>query len=208
MAISYPLIMPTHTGIKSVAFTTSNAVAYSRSPFTFAGKAYAFAGQMLQAEISLPPMTRTDAERWLAWLISLKGQVGTFYLGDPLASTPMGSARNADTIQVNGALSSGDVIDIDGAPVNQTDYLKAGDYMQVGSGSSRQLFKVLADVSTDSSGQASVDVWPNVRTSIANNSAVTVESTKGLFRLSGNEQSWNINEASIYGINFSAMEAL
>lgn len=208
MAISYPLIMPTHTGIKSVAFTTSNAVAYSRSPFTFAGKAYAFAGQMLQADVSLPPMRRTDAERWLAWLISLRGQVGTFYLGDPLASTPMGSARNADTIQVNGALSSGDVIDIDGAPVNQTDYLKAGDYMQVGSGSSRQLFKVLADVSTDSSGQASVDVWPNVRTSIANNSAVTVESTKGLFRLSGNEQSWNINEASIYGINFSAMEAL
>jgi hypothetical protein len=70
------------------------------------------------------------------------------------------------------------------------------------------LFKILTDVSTNSSGRASVDVWPNVRTSIANDSAITVESAKGLFRLSVNEQSWDINEASIYGINFSAMEAL
>jgi hypothetical protein len=208
MAISYPLNMPSHTGIRGVQFRTLNAVAYSRSPFTFAGKAYAFAGQMLEADISLPPMARADAERWLAWLISLRGQVGTFYLGDPLSATPMGSARDADTILVRGAVSSGGVIKIDSAPASETDYLKAGDYMQIGSGSSRQLFKILTDVSTNSSGRASVDVWPNVRTSIANDSAITVESAKGLFRLSVNEQSWDINEASIYGINFSAMEAL
>lgn len=208
MAISYPLALPTHTGIKSVEFRTSNAVAYSRSPFTFSGQAHAYAGQMLQADITLPPMRRSDAERWLAWLISLKGQLGTFYLGDPLACTPMGSARDAHTIQVNGAVSSGGIIAIDSAPASQSDYLKAGDYIQIGSGTSRQLFKVLQDVSTNSQGEASVDVWPNVRTSIASNAAVTVESTQGLFRLSSNSQSWSVNEASIYGITFSAMESL
>jgi hypothetical protein len=80
--------------------------------------------------------------------------------------------------------------------------------MQVGTGTSRQLFKVLADVNTNGSGQATVDIWPDVRTTIANNAAVTVEDTKGIFRLASNEQGFSINEASFYGISFGAMEAL
>jgi hypothetical protein len=153
-------------------------------------------------------MKREDAERWVAWLISLKGQLGTFYLGDPAATTPLGSARDADTILVNGALSSGDTIAIDSAPANQTDYLKAGDYMQIGTGTSRQLFKVLTDVDTNGSGQATVDVWPNVRTTITNNASVTVQSTQGIFRLITNEQAFSINEASVYGVTFGAIEAV
>jgi hypothetical protein len=153
-------------------------------------------------------MKRTNAEQWIAFLLSLKGQLGTFYLGDPRACTPLGSARDADTILVNGALSSGDTINIDSAPASRTDYLKAGDYMQIGAGTSRQLFKVLTDVDTNGSGQATVDVWPNVRTTIANNSAVTVQSAKGIFRLITNEQAFSINEASIYGITFGAIEAV
>lgn len=208
MAISYPLTMPTHTGIRNVDLRATNAVAYSRSPFTFSGQAHAYAGKAWQADITLPPMKRTNAEQWIAFLLSLKGQLGTFYLGDPRACTPLGSARDADTILVNGAVSSGDTINIDSAPASQTDYLKAGDYMQIGAGTSRQLFKVLTNVDTNGSGQATVDVWPNVRTTIANNSAVTVQSAKGIFRLITNEQAFSINEASIYGITFAAIEAV
>jgi len=200
--------MPTHTGIRNVELRATNAVAYSRSPFTFSGQAHAYAGKAWQADITLPPMKRTNAEQWIAFLLSLKGQLGTFYLGDPRACTPLGSARDADTILVNGALSSGDTINIDSAPASRTDYLKAGDYMQIGTGTSRQLFKVLTDVDTNGSGQATVDVWPNVRTTIANNSAVTVQSAKGIFRLITNEQAFSINEASIYGITFGAIEAV
>ena len=109
---------------------------------------------------------------------------------------------------MNGATSSGNTLAIDSAPASRTGYLKAGDYMQVGTGTSRQLFKVLADANTNGSGQATVDIWPDVRTSIANNAAVTVENTKGIFRLASNEQAFSINEASIYGITFGAMEAL
>lgn len=208
MAITYPLALPTHTGLASIELRAMNAVAYSRSPFTFAGQVHAYTGKAWQADISLPAMKRSDAEQWVAWLISLKGQLGTFYLGDPLATTPLGSARNSDGILVDGAVSSGDTIDIDGAPTSQTDYLKAGDYLQIGTGTSRQLFKVLADVDTDGTGSATVDVWPNVRTTIADNASVTVESTQGVFRLASNEQAYSINEASIYGISFGAIEAI
>jgi hypothetical protein len=208
MAISYPLALPTHTGIAQIELRATNAVAYSRSPFTFAGQAHAYAGKAWQADVTLPSMKREDAERWVAWLISLKGQLGTFYLGDPAATTPLGSARDTDTILVDGAVSSGDTIAIDSAPASQTDYLKAGDYMEIGTGVNRQLFKVLNDVDTDGTGSATVDVWPNVRTSIADGAAVTVQSSQGIFRLASNEQSFSINEASIYGITFGAIEAV
>tara|TARA_R110000796_G_scaffold88747_2_gene191537 strand:+ start:165 stop:788 length:624 start_codon:yes stop_codon:yes gene_type:complete len=207
MAISYPLTMPTVTGIATIEMRAINAVAYSRSPFTFSGQVHAYAGQMWQADVSLPPMRRGDAEVWLSWLVSLKGQLGTFKLGDPLGCMPRGSARDADTILVDGTVTSGGSIAIDSAPANQTNYLLAGDYMQIGAGVNQQLFKVLQNVSTDGSGTATVDVWPNVRSSIANATSVKVQDTTGLFRLSSNEQSWSANQA-IYGITFGASEAL
>ena len=208
MAISYPLSHPT-TGIAQIELRALNAVAYSRSPFTFAGVSYEYAGKMWQADVTLPAMARSDAEQWISWLISLKGQKGTFYLGDPAATTPLGSGRDSDTVTTDGSTAAGsNTIDITSAPVSQTDYLKAGDYLQIGTGSTRQLFKVLADVDTDSSGDATVDVWPDVRSTIATGSAVTMESTKGIFRLASNETAFSINEASIYGITFGAMEAV
>ena len=208
MAISYPLSLPTSIGIAQIELRAINAVAVSRSPFTFSTQVHAYSGQSWQADVTLPSIRRDLAEDWVAWLISLKRQFGTFYLGDPNAVTPRGSARDTDTILVNGATSSGNTLAIDSAPASRTGYLKAGDYMQVGTGTSRQLFNVLADANTNGSGQATVDIWPDVRTSIANNAAVTVENTKGIFRLASNEQAFSINEASIYGITFGAMEAL
>ena len=204
MAISYPLSLPTSIGIAQIELRATNAVAISRSPFTFQSQVHAYTGQSWQADVTLPSVRRDLAEDWVAWLISLKGQLGTFYLGDPNAATPRGSARDADTILVNGAVSSGNTISIDSAPASQTDYLKAGDYLQVGT----QLFKVLKSVDTNVSGEATVDVWPDVRTSISDGAAVTVQNTKGLFRLSSNEQTFSINEASFYGITFGAVEAI
>jgi len=204
MAISYPLSLPTSIGIAQIELRATNAVAISRSPFTFQSQVHAYTGQSWQADVTLPSVRRDLAEDWVAWLISLKGQLGTFYLGDPNAATPRGSARDSDTILVNGAVSSGNTISIDSAPASQTDYLKAGDYLQVGT----QLFKVLTSVDTNGSGEATIDVWPDVRTSISDDAAVTVQDTKGLFRLSSNEQTFSINEASFYGITFGAVEAI
>lgn len=208
MAISYPLSLPTSIGIAQIELRATNAVAVSRSPFTFSTQVHAYTGSAWQADVSLPSIRRDLAEDWVAWLLSLRGQLGTFYLGDPNAVTPRGSARDTDTVFTSAAVSSGSSIAVDSAPTSITGYLKAGDYIQVGTGTARQLFKVLADVDTNSLGEATIDVWPNVRTSIANDSLITVENTKGLFRLSSNEQTYSINEASFYGISFGAMEAV
>jgi len=63
-------------------------------------------------------------------------------------------------------------------------------------------------VNSNGSGETTLEIWPSVRTVPADNSAVVTSSAKGLFRLSSNEQAFSVNEASIYGITFAAMEAV
>ena len=194
MAITYPLSLPTHTGIRGIELRAINAVAYSASPFTFAGQTHAYSGQMWQADVTLPPMKIADAEQWLGFLVSLRGQYGTFLLGDPLRTAPRGTATSAT---ISGSAGSGSVT------VTMSGTLLAGDYIQLGSGSDATLHKVLQD----QSGNGTLEIWPALRKGRTSASA-TLTNAKGLFRLSTNEQAWSINEASIYGITFSAREAI
>lgn len=194
MSITYPLALPTHTGIRGIELRAVNAVAYSMSPFTFAGQTHAYAGQMWQADVTLPPMKLADAEQWIAFLISLRGQLGTFLLGDPLRTTPRGTATSAT---VSGSSGSGSVT------VTMSGTLLAGDYIQLGTGDDSTLHKVLQD----RSGSGTLEIWPALRKDRSAVSA-TLTSAKGLFRLSTNEQAWSINEASIYGVTFAAREAI
>jgi len=194
MAISYPLSLPTHTGVAEIELRAKNAVAYSQSPFTFAGQAHAYSGQTWLADVSLPPMQRADAEQWVAWLVSLRGQFGTFLLGDPLNTSPRGTASSATITGLTGDSS---------VSVTMTGTLLAGDYIQLGSAGTATLHKVLQD----QSGSGTLEVWPAIRSDHSSASA-NLSSAQGRFRLSTNEQSWSINNASIYGISFSAMEAI
>lgn len=208
MAESYPLIMPT-SNIGSIRLLARSAVAISSSPFTFKQQVYRHQGQMWEADITLSPMKREQAETWISFLLRLRGQYGTFLLGDPNGATPRGSASTTPgTPVVNGASQTGDELNIDGLPVSVSGYLLAGDYIQLGSGATATLHKVLEDVDSNASGEATLNLFPKVRTAPADNAAVTVSDAKGNFRLNVSETSFDINTASIYGITFGAVEAL
>lgn len=209
MAITYPLSTPTNIGIASIAFTAENAVAISQSPFTYEQQIISHPGQRWGASISLPPMKRQDAEYWVAFLLSLKGQAGTFLLGDPNCVTVQGSARiTPGTPLVNGASQTGATLNIDGLPVAVAEYFLPGDYIQLGSSVTATLHKVLTVTSTDALGQAALDIWPNIRTAPADNAAITIANTKGRFRLKENITQWQINDISSYGITFDCVEAI
>ena len=195
MAISYPLSTPTNETIQRVSFFARNTVAVSQSPFTYAQQVHKWQGQRWEADVTLPPMKRADAEEWISFLIKLKGSYGTFLLGDPSAVTPRGTASSSPgTPVVNGA--------------SQTGYLKAGDYIQLGSGASAKFHKVLEDTDTDGSGNATLTIFPDLRSSPADDATVVVTNAKGVFRLSDNLINWNVDEASVYGITFGCAESL
>ena len=209
MAITYPLSTPTNKTIASITLVARNVIGVSTSPFNFKQQVYQYSGQRWEADITLPRMAREDAEQWVAFLMSLYGQKGTFLLGDPLGGTARGSASTAaGTPVVNGASQTGGTLNIDGLPASATGYLKAGDYIQLGSAATSQLYKVLADADSNGSGEASLDIYPNLRSSSADGATVVVSNAKGLFRLASNETSWNINNLAFYGITFGAVESL
>jgi len=203
---TYPISFPSHTGVRNVELRAINAVIYEMSPFTFAGQAQASSGQMWQADVTLPPMKRSDAEQWVAWLVSLRGRFGTFNMGDPIGCTPRGVATG--TPLVNGSNQTGENLIIDGCTENVTGWLKAGDYIQLGAAGTATLHKVLADVNTNASGQTTLSLWPHIRSAPDDNATVVVNNTVGRWRLASNESSWSVNEAAIYGITFGAMEAI
>lgn len=194
MAISYPLSTPTTIGIESIELRAVNAVAVSQSPFTYKQQIVSQGGQKWEASVSIPSARRDLAADWKAFLVALKGQTGTFLLGDPDYATPRGN--------VSSCTLTGDAGD-SSVSVTMTGTLKAGDYIQLGSGSSARLHQVLVD----KTGSGELEIWPDLRSTYTD-TAVTFNSAKGVFRLSTNITSWSINNASSYGISFEAVEAI
>jgi hypothetical protein len=194
LAISYPLNTPTNIGIANITLMAENAVAISQSPFTFQQQVVAHPGQRWAASISLPPMKRQDAESWVAFLLSLYGQVGTFLLSDPNCPAPRGTATSATLTGSAGSTSP---------TITMTGTLLAGDYISLGSGASTRLHKVVQD----RSGNGTIEIWPALRSSVTD-AAVDLTEAKGRFRLKDNITQWSINEISSYGITFDCVEAL
>lgn len=87
MAITYPLTLPSHTDLRSVNFLVVKTVSITQLPFSYKQQVHAHSGQRWEAEVSLPSMRRAAAQVWVAFLLSLKGPVGTFLLGDPICKT-------------------------------------------------------------------------------------------------------------------------
>ena len=203
MAISYPLNLPNITSYASARMTARSVVGVTRSPFTGSQQVQSHQGKWWEFEASLKPMTRASAEEWISFMISLNGMQGTFLLGDPLGTTARGIGTG--TPLVKGASQTGSSLITDGWTASQTGILKAGDYIQLGAGSSSKLYKVLADANSDGSGNATFDIFPSINTAVADNSAITVASPKGLFRLASNEMGFDLQQAQNYGIAFSAI---
>ncbi|MDB4296090.1 hypothetical protein N9940_00680 [bacterium] len=194
MALTYPLSTPTTIGIESIELRAVNAVAVSQSPFTYKQQVISHGGQKWEASVNIPSVHRDKAAQWKAMLVGLKGQVGTFLLGDPDYATPQGTVSSCTLTG-----SAGD----DTVSVVMTGTLKAGDYIQLGSGPSAKLHQVLLD----QDGDGDLEIWPSLRSDYTD-ATVTFDNPKGVFRLSNNVTSWSINNASIYGISFEAVEAL
>ena len=195
MAISYPLDTPTTVGFESIQLRAFNAVATSQSPFTYKQQVIAHTGQKWEASISIPSVLRDLAEPWVAFLTALKGQRGTFLLGDPLGATPRGTVSGTVTLTGNAGDETVDVV--------MTGSLLAGDYIQLGGGSSAKLHKVLVD----QTGSGTLEIWPALRTDYTS-ANVTYTNAKGVFRLNQNVSSWQITNANSYGISFEAVEAI
>lgn len=206
MAISYPLTIPSNGWLKA-NFQANNIVGMSKSPFTYQQQVYEWPGEYLAADVSLPPLNQSQAEAWINFLTALRGTLGTFLIGDPIKTAPAGVATGTPVVQgVQTSMSK--TLNTKGWTHDVTGILKAGDWIQVGTGTSQRIYKVLTDANSDSSGYATLDIWPSLREGVSDNQPITISNTNGCFRLVANDRQWTVDNAKLYGIDFKCEEAL
>lgn len=185
MAISFPLTFPTHRAPTGITIRQRNVVGMNVSPGSMVPQVYEWSGERWEADISLPPMVRADAEPWIAFAASLRGSVGYFTMGDPANDTPRGTASGSVT--ATGTVRAR-TITLGGG----TGTLLAGDWISVGS--NRWLHKVLANVTLGAT--PSCEIWPALRGTLSS-AAIAITAAKGRFMLIETPQ-WNIGPAGIY----------
>jgi hypothetical protein len=151
-------------------------------------------------------MKRKDAEEVAAFLLKLNGRFGTFLMGDPVNTQPRGVGSGVPV--VDGAGQTGNQLNTKGWTPSITGILRAGDWVQLGSGSATRLYKVLDDVDSDASGEATLTLFPDLRQISNNEDALFLTAPKGQWRLSANDIDYTIQTGQFYGITLACMEAL
>lgn len=185
--------------------TPDTSVGIARSPFTFQTQTQVNEGQRWLLSFTVASYKRAEAAAWLAVLTALNGREGSFLFGDPYETTPLGVATG--TPLVKGGSQTGDELDTDGWTAGVTGILKAGDWIGLGSGASSRLHRVLADVDSDGSGNATIPIWPMLRESPSDNDPVVTDGPKGVFRLTKNQPDFARNFKR-YPITVDAEEVL
>lgn len=135
---------------------------------------------MWLVEFSWPPMTLASAEILSAWLLSLKGQVGSFRYAPRQA---FASSLTGRTLALPG-YAYNDTISVAGWAANASSTLRAGQFVQV----ANQLLRITtANSVADASGRVTIGFEPSLRVNVAQGAPVTFVAPKGLFRLAGSE---------------------
>jgi len=204
--VTYPLSYPTAPGPQKLVLSATNTIGMSKSPFTGQQQTYQWPSEFFSLDVSLPPMLQATAQAWVAFLVALRGQLGTFYAGDSSVLEPAGVATG--TPLVSGAQTAMSTsLTTKGWTAGVSNILLAGDYIQLGTGVQQRLYKVLTNATSDGSGHATLDIFPRLREGVSDAQPITTINCMGTFRLSSNERKWTVEEIQLYGVDFSAEEA-
>tara|TARA_R110002012_G_scaffold190450_1_gene358019 strand:- start:3996 stop:4844 length:849 start_codon:yes stop_codon:yes gene_type:complete len=93
--------MPSTPNFVRSEFSLYRAIGQTASPFTGKQKTQEFDAVFWQAQVSLPPLNRTQAVEWQSFLMQLKGSTNHFKFADPDALTNTGSFGTTHLIAEN-----------------------------------------------------------------------------------------------------------
>lgn len=196
---TYPLTLP--FAPRHVDWEQHNSVGATESEFTRQQQVQAHDGDLWIAEFLYPPMIRADAAQLETALLSLRGSYGTFYLGPTgYEKTPQGVATG--TPLVDGAGQTGYFLATKGWTAGVTGILKAGDWISFAG----YLHKVGADANSNGAGLATLELTTRLRVATTADSAITVSSPMGIFRLIEPSVRFSVNEAQHHETRFRARE--
>lgn len=207
MAISYPVTPPADL-CRYVSFTIRlrRNVGMNRSPFTGAAQFYQWPFAVWEADLQLQSGRRSVIAPLHAFIVSLRGSAGTFLMGPQHARLPRGTTNTS--VLVNGTPAAGaTALPVDGMGASKT--MKAGDFIQLGTGADARLYMIVEDVTANGSGQATLTIEPGLRVAPADNDPVTVTNPQGAWRLADNAIGFTFGLANVSGaVNIPCVENL
>ena len=206
MTITYPLTFPEGVTFNDHTLEIYTAATKNTSPFTLKTQTYDLGAERWQFSGALHRVTTRDvAEKYTSFKFALRGIVGTFLMSVPDGKTPRGSWLG--TPVVDGGSQVGDTLNLKGFTPDETNVIREGDYLSLGTGSATRLYKALFDADSNGSGEVSVSIVPRLRESPGDNDTVTYENAMGIFRLSEPKSGYRAKPKD-YTISFECEEAL
>jgi hypothetical protein len=133
------------------------------------------------------------------FLAKLNGQQHRFTL--PNHAEPQRGAFGGTPL-VAGGSQTGVSLDIDGCSATITNWMRAGDWFSVNG----ELKMSTADVNSDGGGLATLSFTPRLRSSPADNAAITTSLGTGTFILADNGVSWSNSPGGFSDLSITAIE--
>jgi hypothetical protein len=174
----------------SITWKMETNHALAASPFS--GVVQAQRGQLERWSFTmeLRRLTREEMQIAQGFFLALEASLGLFRMHDPAARLPLGRATGTPVLAATA--DPGDrTLSISGFTPSVSNILRAGDWIQIGD----QLAKVVADISSDAAGLASVTIWPKVMVEVASGQPVTVREAKGIFRFTTQLPEWTADSS-------------
>ena len=162
-------------------------------------------GQRFKLRVSFPIMTRTQFAPILAFIVKQRSQMESFQYVPPTIDDALGVASGV--ISVNGAISAGaTTCSIDGMANSTSGVFKAGDYFRF-TGQAK-VYMVMADVSSNGSGQGTLTFEPPLRTNVSDNAVLIYSNVDFTVGLTGDIQEFNISTENYFQYEVDLIEIL
>ena len=186
-------------GLPRRAFRAARAAV--PSPFTGTAEEQDMGGRWWEYDITVAP-SKGQSARALGALFARIVDEGRFLFVDPSACT----VGNLGTPVVNGANQTGKTLAVSGLAAGAP-LIRAGAFLSLGIEGDTRFHEIVADVTPDGSGNATIQIRPALRMSPANGAAVEINAPKVLLR-PVRDIPESVAAGDIHRFAFSAREAI
>ena len=162
-------------------------------------------GQRFRLRIRFPIMTRAEFAPINAFIMKQRSQMESFQYVPPTIDDALGVASGV--ISVNGAILAGVTsVAIDGMANSTSGVFKAGDYFRF-TGQTK-VYMVMADVSSNGSGQGTLTFEPPLRANVADNAVLIYSNVDFTVGLTGDIQEFTIGTENYFQYEIDLIEVL
>lgn len=173
------------------------------SPMDDTEQAVNLTGGKWRASIDFVNVTPSRMSQLRGFLMKLKGQAGRFYLSPPNYK-PQGYAPVSTQGRVNGGSQVGNSLITDGWTPSLLIF-KSGDYIEVNG----ELKVVVDDCMSNATGQATLSIEPELRTSPLDNGLIEVNEPRCVMKLvNGSSLEWAMSLQEVFHLSLECKEVV